>query len=344
MKKRTYKRKKKDLRNNNNSSSFFDLRSIRGFLAGILFTLLVTSLPRHIAINSITLYYKTFFAPVAFASSDKKFLTEIGSPLVVDGENFPQQPQKQNNQDAGQVILHGPRDKKEVALTFDADMTPWMEDNLKAGGVQSYYDSALVDLLNQTQTEATMFLTGLWIESYPNVTKQLAQNPLFELANHSYSHPSFSGDCYGLPHVSSSDYPIQVEQTQKLLKTVAGVTNQYFRFPGGCYSEDNLAMLRKMGLTVVHWDVVADDGFNSNTQQIENNVLEHVQNGSIIVMHFNGPPNEPSTKDALQIIIPALKKRGFQFVKVSELLNPQEVSVADIKKYLLSFEEKTGIK
>lgn len=343
MIKKAHKKKKRVVRTKISIPSFFDIKTISGFLTGVLVTLLLTSLPHYLQFDSIIIYYKNFFTPVAFASYDKKFLTEIGSPLVNDGENKVQSLpasslSEEETDSAGQVLLHGPRDKKEVALTFDADMTPWMQSNLEAGGVQSYYDSGLVSFLNQTRTEATVFLTGLWIESYPDVTRQLAANPLFELANHSYSHPSFAGDCYGLPQVPVSEYPGQVEKVQELLKTVAGVDNKYFRFPGGCYSQDNLAMLKKMGITVVHWDVVADDGFNSDAQQIENNVLDHVRNGSIIVMHFNGPPNEPSTADALRVIIPTLKQRGFQFVKVSELLDPREADAMNIKKYLLSLE------
>jgi peptidoglycan/xylan/chitin deacetylase (PgdA/CDA1 family) len=91
----------------------------------------------------------------------------------------------------------------------------------------------------------------------------------------------------------------------------------------------------------VHWDVVSEDGFNDDTQGIEHNILDHVQNGSIIVMHFNGPPNEPSDVAALEVVIPELKKRGFEFVKVSELLHPQQAGAINIKSYLLSFETRS---
>ena len=76
----------------------------------------------------------------------------------------------------------------------------------------------------------------------------------------------------------------------------------------------------KLGLKVVHWDVAAEDGFNYNTQSIVNNVLSQTQNGSIIVFHIHGNIFAPKTNDALKEIIPALKKRGYQFVTVSELL------------------------
>src|SRR5882672_6919070 len=91
-----------------------------------------------------------------------------------------------------QIIWHGPRNKKEVALTFDADMTPVMVDWLHSGKVETYNDPQSITYLIEHNIKATFFLTGLWIESYPDVTRELAENSLFELENHTYSHPSMA--------------------------------------------------------------------------------------------------------------------------------------------------------
>jgi peptidoglycan/xylan/chitin deacetylase (PgdA/CDA1 family) len=79
-------------------------------------------------------------------------------------------------------------------------------------------------------------------------------------------------------------------------------------------------VIRQAGLTVVHWDVVGEDGFNLNTQEIVTNVVHNTQNGSIIVLHMNGAPTAPKTGDALPEIISQLQAKGFTFVKVSEML------------------------
>lgn len=218
------------------------------------------------------------------------------------------------------VITHGSRTNKKIALTFDADMTFWMDSQLKSRAVKSYIDRQLISLLEATKTPATFFLTGLWVEDYPLDTENLAHNALFELANHSYSHPSFSGYCYGLPQLGELSMQQEIDKTQQLLKNYTGADNKYFRFPGGCVSTDAMNYLSSKGMQVVHWDVVGDDGFNDNTKTIVHNVIDHVQNGSIIVMHMNGYPNDPSTADALPIIVAELKTKGYEFVKVSELL------------------------
>ena len=247
-----------------------------------------------------------------------------------DGENNIPSQKPVNNM----VIFHGSRQSKRIALTFDADMTPGMEALLKTGKVKSFYDKAIPGILMSTNTKATIFLTGMWIETYPGIAKQLAENPLFELGNHSYSHPSFSGYCYGLRQIPVSRDEEEIQKTQDLLKKITGNDNKLFRFPGGCYSQNNIDIVEKSGLTVIQWDVVGEDGFNNDAVAIENNIVPKVTNGSIIVLHFNGYPNEPKTAEVLPDIILQLKARGFEFVKVSDLLGNSASSAFNMKQYL----------
>ncbi|RIH89682.1 polysaccharide deacetylase family protein [Calidithermus roseus] len=219
-------------------------------------------------------------------------------------------------------ITHGPRQAPRVALTFDTDMTHGMWQNLKTGRVKSYNPTELYRLLEQNQVKTTFFLTGLWIETYPEQARKLAQNPLFELANHSYSHPGFAQPCYGLPSVEPAKKAEEILKTQRLLAQL-GARSSYFRFPGGCYTPDDLALAARLGLRVVHWDAAGEDGGQTNPDVIVRNVLSRVQNGSIIVLHGQGGPRLPATIPALQRLIPALKARGFAFVTVSELLSSQ---------------------
>ncbi len=218
------------------------------------------------------------------------------------------------------VIFHGPRDKKQVALTFDAEMTDGMKANLLSGRVQSSYNKKIINILNQTQTRATLFLTGMWIELYPKETEELAKNPLFELGSHSYADASYYGFCYGLKQIPSTLRIEDIGATEKLLRKHAHIDNRLFRFPGGCYTPDDVKLVNEANDTIVHWDVAGADGFNTNTYQIIHNVIDNTQNGSIIILHMNGAPTAPMTAEALPEIISTLNKRGFEFVKVSTIL------------------------
>lgn len=232
----------------------------------------------------------------------------------------PQGTQESTNTEQTGVVTHGPRDKKQIALTFDADMNPHMKQLRDSGRVSSWYNTDLIATLTKTQTKATFFISGMWIEMYPEITKQLAVNPLFELSNHSYSHPSFDGHCYGLAQLPDSLDTTEIGKTQDLLRTVAHIDNSYFRFPGGCYGQADLEAVNRLGMRTVHWDVVGGDGFTTDTDHIVRNILTRTQNGSIIVLHMHGGPNAPKTAEAVAKVIPELTKRGYSFVKVSELL------------------------
>jgi len=100
---------------------------------------------------------------------------------------------------------------------------------------------------------------------------------------------------------------------------LTGFTPKYFRFPGGCHSDQDLKIVQDAGLTVIGWDLASGDAFSTNTADIVKNVLSKAKNGSIIVFHLSGGHYAPKTAEALKSIIPALKKRGVEFVKISDL-------------------------
>lgn len=218
------------------------------------------------------------------------------------------------------IIEHGPREKKQIALTFDADMTEEMQAALKSGKVKSWYNEGIVSTLNTTHTKATVFLTGMWAEVYPEATKELGANPLIELANHSYDHPGFDGKCYGLRQAKHDEKEMQIQKTQDVIFQATGVRPRFFRFPGGCYSKADLALVHKLGMVPIQWDVVGGDAFTHFSQHISDSILSQAQNGSIIVLHINGGPNAPGTNEVLAYVITVLKRRGFEFVTLSEML------------------------
>ena len=109
-----------------------------------------------------------------------------------------------------------------MALTFDADMTDAMRNQLRSGAVRSYANLKIIDLLERERVPATFFLTGKWVEQYPDATRRLAGNPRFELANHTYGHLAFTPDCYGLPRIAEREMTADVARTFDVVAAYGG--------------------------------------------------------------------------------------------------------------------------
>jgi peptidoglycan/xylan/chitin deacetylase (PgdA/CDA1 family) len=216
---------------------------------------------------------------------------------------------------------HAVTSQKVVALTFDADMTPRMSNELKTGKIASWYNQKIIATLREEHVPATLFLAGLWIERYPAVTQDLSADPLFEIGNHSYSHPGFRSPCYGLGSVQKSNQAEEVQRADALLKKYTMSYKKYFRFPGLCFDAADMETIEAQGYTVIGGDVYAGDGFEKSSTRIVSNILTRVQPGSIVILHMHGGPNAPETANALPDVINKLRLRGYTFVKVSDLLS-----------------------
>lgn len=205
-----------------------------------------------------------------------------------------------------------------VALTFDADMTA--DQGPRAAQDERFDNPGLIAALRALKIPATVFMTGRWAEEYPAQAKAIGTDPLFETANHSYSHHAFTADCYGLPVVAANDMRADVERAFTAFEK-AGVRNAvpYFRFPGGCYDDRALRAIAPTQVTAVQWDVVSGDAFATDADAVVAEVLRGVRPGSVVVMHCTRSA-APVTEEAVRRIVPELRRRGYRFVKVSDLM------------------------
>ncbi|MFE7748568.1 polysaccharide deacetylase family protein [Streptomyces sp. NPDC057428] len=207
---------------------------------------------------------------------------------------------------------------KVVALTFDADMTA--DQGPRAAAGEHFDNPGLIASLRRLAVPSTVFMTGRWAQEYPSQARAIGTDPLFEIANHSYSHYAFSSPCYGLPTVAEEDMRRDVEKAfTAIRKTGARNVVPYFRFPGGCYDDVSRKALAPTGVTAVQWDVVSGDAFATDADAVAEQVLAEVEPGSLVVMHCTRSA-APVTDVAVRRIVPELRKRGYRFVKVSELM------------------------
>ena len=200
-----------------------------------------------------------------------------------------------------QVITHGRRTVKAVALTFDACQTR------KPSG----YDAKIIGILRATHTPATLMLGGRWMETHPDATHSLGADPLFELGNHSYLHPHMT-------KISPAQMQEEILKTQDVMYQLTGKQGRLFRPP---YGEYNLALVQqtaRLGLKTLTWEVVTGDpDKHISAASIVHTVLTRATPGSVVIMHMNG--RGWHTAEALPAVIRGLRKRGYRLVTVSQL-------------------------
>ncbi|MEU6291705.1 polysaccharide deacetylase family protein [Streptomyces sp. NPDC127168] len=244
-----------------------------------------------------------------------------GAPSTAPAKQAPSRPPTLAPGPAGltPVFEHGPRTAgRTIALTFDADMTA--DQGPRAASGERFDNPGLISTLRRLEVPATVFMTGRWAEEYPDEARSIGRDPRFEIANHSYSHYAYTDDCYGLPTVSRDRMRSDLERAYASFRK-AGVPDAmpYFRFPGGCYDKAALKELTAAGVTAVQWDVVSGDAFATDADAVAREVLDGAKPGSVVVMHCTRSA-APVTERAVRTIVPALRERGYRFVKVSELI------------------------
>jgi peptidoglycan/xylan/chitin deacetylase (PgdA/CDA1 family) len=219
------------------------------------------------------------------------------------------------------VVTHGQAGAHRIALTFDSNMTDAMLHRLDTGQVDSYANSAVVDVLQARHVPATFFLSGKWVERYPGLTRRIAADPDFELASHSYAHLGFTAHCYTLGSLPPAGMAADVEHSFDVLAPFGGHQTRYFRFPGGCYDAAALRAVAPAHATVVQYDDVGGDPFSQDAAGITARVLRQAHDGAIVVLHIT-KANAPRTADALPGVIDGLQARGYRLVTMSDLLAP----------------------
>lgn len=190
----------------------------------------------------------------------------------------------------------------------------------RAAAGEHFDNPRLIATLRKLKVPATVFMTGRWAEEYPDEARSIGRDPRFEIANHSYSHYAYTDDCYGLPTVSEDRMRSDLERAYTAFEK-AGVANPmpYFRFPGGCYDKAALKELAATGVTAVQWDVVSGDAFATDADAVTRQVLDGVRPGSVVVMHCTRSA-APVTEEVVRAVVPELRRQGYRFVKVSELI------------------------
>ncbi len=196
-----------------------------------------------------------------------------------------------------QVPIKG---KKVIALTFDDGPTPG-------------YTDKILKILKKYDVKATFFVIGSKAQKYPNLVRREA-NYGHEIANHTYTHPKIS-------KLSFKAYKTEMKKTQNVVKKITGSTPVLMRPPYGDLNENAIRYTQKLGFKMIlwSWDQDTRDWSHPGVNAIVKKVLNNTSCGDIVLFH-DSSTTMGQTATALETIIPELKRRGYSFVTVSELI------------------------
>ena len=204
------------------------------------------------------------------------------------------------------IPVHAEENEKMVALTFD-------------DGPSGRFTRKLLDGLAERDARATFLLCGYRMEQYPELTERIFREG-HEIGLHGYSHKAMQNMC-------------QADVTQEIKKGMAllpeGCKVSFLRPPGGLYGTCVLSAAAAQGLSVLHWSVDPRDWATHNAEAIEKEVLCHVRDGDVILLH----DMSDSSVEAALVIIDVLQEQGYQFVTASELAQAKGVALTPGTKY-----------
>jgi len=191
---------------------------------------------------------------------------------------------------AGEV-RNGPRDRDVVALSFD-----------DGPGV---YTEAFLDVLRDKHVHATFFEIGQEVAGRAATMRRTLREG-HEIGNHTTHHGSYPGYW-------------DLAATNALIRSATHFQPCLFRPPGGAVNSAVVAAAGAAGMRTVLWDVDPSDWANPGAGAVYSRVVGATRAGSIVLMH-DGGGNRSGTLAALPRIVDTLRRRGYRFATVSELL------------------------
>ena len=193
-------------------------------------------------------------------------------------------------------------EEKKLAISFDC---AWGTD----------YTDKLLSTMSENDIKCTFFMVEFWTEKHPDYIKKISDMG-HEIGTHSATHPHMS-------KMGKSAIEKELESSKKAISDITNKPVELFRAPFGEYNNTVIETAYEKGLYTIQWDVDSLDWKDLSASEITARVLGKVKNGSIVLFHNQGK----HTAEAIKLIIPGLKKQGYTFVTIGELIYRSDYSI-----------------
>jgi len=199
------------------------------------------------------------------------------------------------------VLFYGDPSRREIALTFD-------------DGPHPRDTPQVLDMLAKHNVHATFFLIGQSVEQFPYPVKQIHQSG-HQLALHCYRHIPFLLE-------SASTLKGQLIRTRNAIAYACGISPETIRDvrpPYGVFTSRILSHLTDCGYRLIMWSSIPQHWMQPLNWSVKQ-VLDEVVPGSVIALH-DGHGHGRKVAQIVDVIIPQLKSRGFEFVTIEQMQN-----------------------
>ncbi|MGE5455646.1 MAG: polysaccharide deacetylase family protein [Ignavibacteriales bacterium] len=190
---------------------------------------------------------------------------------------------------------------KKVAFTFDDG--------------PSKYTEELLAILKENNAEATFFILGSKIDQYASTIEDIKDGG-HQIGSHGVSHSDFT-------KMTNEKLIKELEATKSLLAKY-NITQTLVRPP---YGNVNKQVKESVDYPLIMWSIDTRDWESRNSKSEVQIIIENIEDGSIIIMHDVYKP----TIDAVKMVLPLLKEKGYEFVTIDELFGGSKLE--DGKQY-----------
>ena len=166
----------------------------------------------------------------------------------------------------------------------------------------------ILEVLKNNDVKITFFMVGEWIDKYPDEVKKIYEAG-HEIGSHSNTHPHVN-------NLSSEKNLEEIKLSVSKIEKITGSQTKLYRTPYGEYNDTVIKTATENGYYPIQWDVDTLDYEGKTGDEMWGRIKGKIKNGSIILSH-NGTKH---TAESLDMLIKNIKSKGFEIVKVSDLI------------------------
>jgi peptidoglycan-N-acetylglucosamine deacetylase len=182
------------------------------------------------------------------------------------------------------------------------------------------YTGKVLDILRKQQVKATFFVCGGMLKKAPALGRRIVAEG-HAIGNHTETHP----------HMELLGNPLarrEIDNCSTAIETITGVRTTLFRPPRGLWNAASFEDARREGYEVILWSLAFDRQAEKDSSVLRDRVVRLAKPGDIILMHDGSVDpradiRRPTVRE-LNAVITGLRRRGFRFATVPDLIQSQD--------------------